>query len=338
MRLSMCSVDSASLRLRNIGVRVSSGEVLISKLSGTIQEKDLTAPPNCDGYGRLRHFRRSTNPNWPQNGLPLDPACKRLGLSRTDFLVAQAFQNAICNWRCWYCYVPFELLAGKPKHSSWMTANQLLDLCLRDCELPLVIDLTGGQPDLTPEWILWMIDAIDERNLSSSIYLWSDDNLSSDFFWRFLTDDQICRLSSYRNYGKVCCFKGFDQDSFSFNTGTRGVPMRTQFDLMNRVLDTGIDVYAYVTLTSPSIESLQDRMSVFVDRLQDLDEFLPLRTVPLEIRQFTPVESRMNERTTTAIKNQYAAVQAWTDELAKRFSESALSHSISDVKLARHST
>ena len=56
---------------------------------------------------------------------------------------------------------------------------------------PLVIDLTGGQPDITPEWVPWMMEALIDRGLSNHVYLWSDDNLSNDFFWKYLTEEQI---------------------------------------------------------------------------------------------------------------------------------------------------
>ena len=82
-----------------------------------------------------------------------------------------------------------------------------------------MIDLTGGQPDLTPEWVPWMIEELRRRELTNKVYLWSDDNLSNDYFWRYLTDDQRAAIKGYRNYGRVACFKGIDRGSFAFNTG-----------------------------------------------------------------------------------------------------------------------
>src|SRR4051812_4111238 len=85
-------------------IRPSCGEVLVSRLVGSDQEEDLTVPANCGGLGRIRHFVRTTPAGWPPNPLPIDPACKALGLPRTDRIEAQVFQNAACAWRCWYCY------------------------------------------------------------------------------------------------------------------------------------------------------------------------------------------------------------------------------------------
>jgi hypothetical protein len=58
----MPSIDTEdfSARLRERAIRPDSGELLISRIGGSGQEDDLTAPPNCGGYGRIRHFRLGT--------------------------------------------------------------------------------------------------------------------------------------------------------------------------------------------------------------------------------------------------------------------------------------
>jgi len=94
----------------------------------------------------------------------------------------------------------------------------LVDLYLDQENIPKVIDLTGGQPDLTPEWVPWMMECLTNRGLADDVFLWSDDNLSNDYFWRFLTPQQIQTVADYKMYARVCCFKGIDEESFS--TGT----------------------------------------------------------------------------------------------------------------------
>ncbi len=152
--------DKFSTILRQKSVDLSSNRLLVTRLAGSEQELDLSAPTNCDGFGRIRHFRRLTSDGWPSNPLPIDPACKALGLKTTDDLTAQVFQNASCNWRCWYCYVPFALLNANLSHSSFLSASELIALYLNEVNRPMVIDLTGGQPDLVPEWVPWMMKAL----------------------------------------------------------------------------------------------------------------------------------------------------------------------------------
>ena len=114
----MIDTDSLSNRYRQAAIDVPGRRLLITRLAGSAQEGDLSMPANCQGFGRVRHFRREASPGFPPNPLPIDPAFTALGVESHDVLRAQVFQSSICNWRCWYCYVPFELLAAHPGHSA----------------------------------------------------------------------------------------------------------------------------------------------------------------------------------------------------------------------------
>ena len=312
--------DALSTRYREAAVNVAERRLLITNFVGTGQEADLSEAPNCRGFGRIRHFRRQTSPGWPPNPLPLDPAMRALGLERVDVLRAQAFQNAVCNWRCWYCFVPFELLSGNTNHSAWLSPSELVQLYLDQPDPPVVIDLTGGQPDLVPEWVPWMMQELRSKGLDRRVYLWSDDNLSNDYFWRFLTPEDIELIATYRNYGRVGCFKGFNEESFVFNTMAAPSMFDRQFELMRRLVDLGIDVYAYATFTSPTYERVVEDMAAFVDRLQAIDPKLPLRTIPLEISVFSPVRNRLTPAREAAMRDQQSAIAAWQKELDRRYS------------------
>ena len=325
--------EAWSDRYRNEAIDVPGRRVLITNFIGTEQEHDLSEPANCKGFGRVRHFHRRRSRNWLANPLPIDPACRALGMGNAATIRAQVFQNAVCNWRCWYCFVPFNLLNANKRHSSLLTPAELLDLYLADPEPPPMIDLTGGQPDLTPEWVPWMIEELQRRDLTKKVYLWSDDNLSNDYFWRYLTDDQRAAIKGYRNYGRVACFKGIDRESFAFNTAADPALFDAQFDLFRRFVEFGLDMYAYTTFTTPDLDGSRAALSDFVDRLQRIHAFLPLRTVPLEVTVFTPVQSRIDSRCEAAMANQYVVASYWQEELVRRFGASDLSKNICDVNM-----
>lgn len=330
---SHINTDEFSQSLRERSINLTTRRILVSNIRGTKQENDLSEPLNCRGFGRIHHFRRETNTGWPPNPLPIDPACKALNLASTDLLRCQVFQNASCNWRCWYCYVPFSLLDADESRSSWLSAAELVDLYLAEPSPPPVIDLSGGQPDLVPEWVPWIMEELARRRLDSKVYLWSDDNLSNDYFWRFLSKRDRETVASYRNYGKVACFKGFNADSFAFNTRAAPELFERQFDLMRQYVELGIDIYGYVTLTSPSPEAIRYDMARFLDRLQEIHPNLPLRIIPLEIRAFNPVSERMKEVHRQAIQHQDLAVAEWQKELHRRFAEQDRSRVITEVPL-----
>jgi len=214
-----------------------------------------------------------------------------------------------------------------------MSAADLVDMYLAEPDPPQVIDLSGGQPDLVPEWVPWMMRELLSRGLAESVYLWSDDNLSNDYLWRFLSDEDVELIATYRNYGRVCCFKGFDENSFAFNTCAEPGLFDRQFALMSRLRELGVDLYGYVTLTSPSVAHVREAMPQFVDRLQQIHEKLPLRVVPLKIEVFSPVVARLDAAKNDALHNQWVAVDAWQRELQLRFPASDLAEDIVDIKL-----
>ncbi len=325
--------DRWSNRWRGAGIDLDGRRILVTDFRGTEQEPDLREPPNCGGLGRIRHFQRSSGIGWPPNPLPIDPACKALGIIARETIRAQVFQNAVCNWRCWYCFVPFDLLSANNRHSAWLTVSEMLDLYLKQPAPPQVLDLSGGQPDLTPEWIPWTLREIRDRELEDKIFVWSDDNLSTDYFWRYLSDEEIDLVRRSHNYGRVCCFKGFDEQSFAFNTLAEPSHYDRQFELFKRFVDLGVDVYAYVTLTTPNARKINDRIRRFVDRLQSIHSYLPLRTVPLEVQVFSPVRRRLGKENQKALEIQELVVEAWNIEIDTRFTKDELALAITDVDL-----
>ena len=335
-RLPMSPIDTlrSSDRLRARIIDVRRRRLLVSRLADSDQAVDFTVSPNCGGFGRVRHFRQSTAAGWPTNPLPIVPACHALGIvDAPDVMTAQVFQNAACNWRCWYCYVPYNLLNADEARSTWLRPEDLVALYEAEANRPRVLDLSGGSPDLVPEWIPWMMEALTEAGLASETYLWSDDNLSTMYLFERLTSQERDIVRGYPKYGRVACFKGFDEESFVFNTGAAPADFGRQFSVMRSLLDYGIDIYAYVTLTTARVDDIPSRIARFVDQLQKLDDNLPLRTIPLEIRMFAPVEPRMNAARRLALRLQCVAVAAWNREIGRRYSVALRTRSIAEVPL-----
>lgn len=225
------------------------------------------------------------------------------------------------------------MLAADESRSKWLSADELVEFYLRDAKRLSVIDLTGGSPDLTPEWVPWMMEALMSRGLEKSVYLWSDDNLSTDLLWQ-LDQAQLDLIRDYRNYGRVACFKGFDGQSFSFNTSATPDEYERQLDRFKRLADSKLmDLYAYVTLTAPPMADLEVRVRRFLERLRSIHPNLPLRTVPLEIQTFSPVKSRISPIRNQAIDTQREAISIWQDELSRLYNAEELATPIQEVCL-----
>jgi len=330
------NTEKVSSHLRGKAINTLSREILITKFTGSEQEMDLTEPTNCNGFGRIRHFKLETGTEWIKNPLPILPAAKALGVKADSQIRAQVFQNSVCNWRCWYCFVDYKLLNGDTKHASFLTCDEMVDSYLNQENPPSMIDLTGGQPDLTPEWVPWMMETLKNKGLDDKVYLWSDDNLSNDFLWKYLSNEQIDLMSSYKMYSRVCCFKGIDERSFSLNTKAEAKLFSNQFELCKRLLEINLDLYCYITLTANSDTNFDIVVPKFLDSIQAIDEMLPLRIVPLKILEFTPVISRMNDGFADMLQGQFSAIKVWQSELKKRFSNEQLNLPITEISLKKY--
>ena len=140
-------------------------------------------------------------------------------------------------------------------------------------------------------------------------------------------------MASFQGYGRVGCFKGFDEESFVLNTKAAPELFARQFELMKRYLGTNIDMYAYTTFTTLRTDNVVDQMKRFVDRLQAVHPRLPLRTVPLQVGAFGVVRKSLglNDIRYQAIENQRPAIEAWTHEIESRFTAGDRERSIVDV-------
>ena len=313
--------DDYSERLREGLLSIDRRSISLTRFSESEQQEDLVSPPNCEGFGRVHIFEEEAFGDWPSNPLPIRPVARALHLGDRNSLAAQVFQNSGCNWRCWYCYVPFRDLTGR--NGTMVSVPQMVEWTLAANPGRHMVDLSGGQPDLTPEWSLWFLQELDARG-AEHVYVWSDDNLSTDYLWRYLNPGEVDYLGAHPRYGRACCIKGFDAESFSFNTHARPEVFDRQFELLRRLRETTrIDYYVYLTITCASTADLGEKMRAFFDRLQGIHEYLPLRCVPLKILEWGPVTPRMNPARAAALTNQYAAVDAWLNELNRRLPGSA---------------
>jgi hypothetical protein len=103
---------------------------------------------------------------------------------------------------------------------------------------------------------------------------------------------------------------------------------------MHRLVLTGFDVYGYATFTHLSDEQLHSKVSTFIDLLQEeVHPLFPLRTVPLRIREYTPTAQRIGPDQQRALQVQLDAVQAWNEELGRRFSNQQLEQKIFEHRL-----
>jgi uncharacterized Fe-S cluster-containing radical SAM superfamily protein len=330
----MIQTDAYTQRIRARMLDPTRRAVLIAHLGTSTEATDRYTRINCRGFGRVREFKdyllhleKAARPN--VDAKPL----LRGGSVSDGRLRTQVFQLAGCNWRCWYCFVDDNLLSADRRVASLLSVDDLLDLYLAEADRPSVIDLSGGQPDIVPEWGYWMLQAIEERGLRGVVSVWTDDNLSTFLLWDCITSEGRRYMAHFPGYTRVGCFKGFDEASFTFNTRAHPELFDRQFEIMRRLINDGFNMYAYATFTADPTPGLQSAIRRFVDRLQSIDPRLPLRTVPLKIHPFAASRARMEPRHVDALAVQHEVYACWTAELSRRFTPEELEQPYDDIRL-----
>lgn len=160
-----------ALSIRDRVLDLINNRILIADLKGSTEANDSIVQINCKGFGRVRKFERhSLHFNSLNTGF--DPRGGFLpSIGRQSKYCTQVFQLAGCSWQCWYCYVDANLLSGSKERAGFFSADELVSMYLQEENPPDIIDLSGGQPDLVPEWTLWMMEAIQKRGLINKVYL-----------------------------------------------------------------------------------------------------------------------------------------------------------------------
>lgn len=306
---------------------------LITEVGTSPQDKERLNV-NCDGFGRIRLFQRFKDADWIENPLPFNPYAKAMSINVSDILPVQVFQLAKCNMNCWWCFLPDEFKVCDMQHCKWFTVQQLVEMYLRTSDAPpKIIDLSGGNPELAPEFVLLFMRELERLGQNHKVYLWSDDVLTVDYMFRCLQLEDIAYMANYRQYGKVACFKGIDDASFCFNTCSTLSLLSTQLELAERYIRAGFDIYFYVPLTCPTMDNIQKNVTVLFDKLQRISYYLPLRIVPIKIKQFSTNQHRLSPFRMQSLENQFHVLEIWEEEKRRRFQPDEISMDIADVPL-----
>lgn len=229
--------------------------------------------------------------------------------------------------------MPDEFKTANPKFSKWFSVNDLFHMYRKEASNVSVIDLSGGNPELVPEWIYQFMKETEKNGYADKIYLWSDDVLTTDYFFTKMSHSEQEYMASYPMYGKVACFKGFDEESFLFNTCSQGHSLKEQLALADKYIRVGFDIYFYITLTCKDKQNLDRRIGGFMDQLQKISYYLPLRIVPIKIKEFPANAHRFLGERLVSLKNQYDALEIWKNEIYKRFGMEMFAWDITDIRL-----
>ena len=145
-------------------IRPQTREVFLSKIPKAEVEGSTHAYINCEGYGMVRRSTTQRS-DWPDIDILPNLVPSKLGITREEAETTQIFRLGACNFRCWYCFVDFRYLKSNPEYGDFMSVEKMVDLYQAQENAPKIIYLTGGQPDLAPEWTFWMMEELDRKSV-----------------------------------------------------------------------------------------------------------------------------------------------------------------------------
>jgi len=325
-------MEKYNVYLRKKIVDVDNKAIKLTKLSDTEESHDTNCHVNCKGYGRIRKYKNFSlflcNEVDGKNKKLLRGLDENLNEYET-----QVFQIAGCNVRCWYCFVDDCILAADHPSLQWVTIEQMLDMYEEECESN-ILDLSGGQPDLAPEWCYWVMCELERRGLKDKVYIWLDDNLTTiDVLETCLSEEEIKYMAAYPKHSRACCFKGYDDESFKFNVRNSKISFDSQIKAFKKLYDYGFDIYAYISLTGPSGNANFDKINKFICEIRNIDINLPLRIIPLKIMPFTVTQKRLNDTYENAFEEQIRAYSIWREVMKLYYSEYEMDKAFEDVKI-----
>lgn len=281
------------------------GKFLLASVEETGQERN--SKKVFDRHFRYKQYVKSrewhedsTTGIWSSKYLGLDPLSgfkkleyqnpaysggKALGADPRLYSNAFTVQLAGCDYKCSYCYVPYQINQNKHKCKGVLfSAEQIVDSFLKirkNNTVPLnVLRISGGNPTIVPEIIIEVVNIINQKKIND-VYVWVDSNLSNSYYMKLLGQSFIDAISS-PNIGIVGCFKGICASDFEKLTGCSAIDYEEQFETARFFLSTGCDFYVYLpTLTF--LDDFEREMRSFFNKLLGLNHSLPARVELLRI-------------------------------------------------------
>ncbi len=107
-----------------------------------------------------------------------------------------------------------------------------------------------------------------------------------------------------------------------------------QIDILNKLIKSGLDVYVYIILTIESLSNIHEKVSKFMDILQNKIHYnILLRIVPLQIKVYTPTKNKLTKERENAFKNQFVVLDIWQEEIGKRYESAQILTPIYKVEI-----
>lgn len=303
--------------LRNKLINFNKKEIQISNLYESNESKDKYTIINCNGYGRIRKIT-SYGIHYSSMRFPKKKFIRNESVEGE--LITQVFQIAGCNWRCWYCFVDKELVCGNEKRTKFFSCDDLIELYLKNENKSYNIDLSGGNPDIAPEWCLWFMKSLEKCNLKGIVSLWVDDNLGTDYLFTKISKKDREYMASFPKHVRLCCIKGYDDDSIIFNVRNKNASLKMQLKRLEQLIQEGFEVIVYLTFVGPKGNISKEKIETLFYMLYNINPHLPLRCIPIIIKEFTAQQENCSlDFYRSALDEQFIGFEYWEEIMIEHY-------------------
>ena len=242
-------------------------------------------------------------------------------------------QVGLCNYHCWYCYVPEDILRGKRVQS--LTAEQLVESFLqtrakertRGLESN-VLRISGGEPFLAPDLVLQCLEYIERVGLQEEVFVWSETNLSPFLkeagdqstlveTWLEEQGKTLEDLASFNNFALHPCLHGTTFLDFAQTTLVRAEFFDRLVSAFGTLVDCRVDIYPTLSSNTSPSEGLEYLFS----KLKTISKKLPLRFALIEDDfNYPPVDERLSrERRQGTIYGRKLLITKWSRLLEESY-------------------
>jgi uncharacterized Fe-S cluster-containing radical SAM superfamily protein len=243
-------------------------------------------------------------------------------------------QVALCDFYCWHCYVPDELLRGGKK-TNYTSPKELMDRFVsvrgditKDSYGSNVLRISGGEPFLAPDLILECLEYLRDKGLDKEIFVWSETNLSpflrkngqASMVETWLEDQgrSLKSFATFKNFALHPCLHGTTPSNFAQITLAKEEYFNQLIEALRLLFDLRIDIYPTMgSNTGPSTQ-MEDLFLKF----KKINSELPLRFVLIQysFENYPAIDERLSKsKRHGIIYGKNAMISVWNALLKENY-------------------
>lgn len=299
------------MSIRDSVYKASDGSALFANLLNTKEATDSYHEVNHEGFGRIRNFKHflfhiETDVMERRKFLRLNEVGKW-----SNQFQSQVFQIGVCPLRCRYCFVDKENLDGTNPQSAFLKPVDVIQMFLESWPNIRNLDISGGSPDLCPEFLFKLLSEIERVDLKGRITIWVESNLDVNYYSK-MSKNVIEYIATFPNFHLLCSLKGWDSTSVTYNTRNM-MSFDQQLEGLRFFCQHHFPLSVYLVFIGHKIADSKEVASLY-SQLKHISFELPERCIPLYIKKFH-AQGNLGDKFINTYDDQKRAASWWDEKI-----------------------